>query len=429
MALTAVEEEDGAANTNDGEDNQTTIHQNERSCDKLSLFLHDYCGPIPENTISSQRNASCQTAFVQKFSTSTQTDEGFFQAISSQGKPSAPQQTSACTQTDFTQTCEQSRQVLLPSLTFADIKTDPELVNFYTGLGDGNTFSCIFDELSEAYERDYPSSKFGRPNSLSLIDQFFMLLMRLRLGLLVVDIANRFHVSRTTCARTINRWIDLMYKNLSFLISWPKRDIIDATMPKGFKDIYPQTRVVIDCTEIFIEKPYSVARQSQMYSHYKSHITLKGLIGITPNGVVSFVSDLWSGAISDRQITIESGILNLCEFGDAVMADKGFLISDLITPKGLHLIIPPLKRWHKKVNQSAGKRNLQFFLLVNLLHKEALYVPQVPQLLAWGQLSRHQSRKTRPFNQQIQDIWTEYSQGIKTPSKTLILITSLITKK
>ncbi|XP_046577176.1 uncharacterized protein LOC124285076 [Haliotis rubra] len=85
--------------------------------------------------------------------------------------------------------------------------------------------------------------------------------------------------------------------------------------------------------------------------------------------------------------------------------------------------------WHKKVNQAAGKKNLQFFLLVNLLHKEALYVPQVPQLLAWGQLSRHQSRKTRAFNQQIQDIWTEYSQGIKTPSQTLILITSLITKK
>ncbi|XP_046563982.1 uncharacterized protein LOC124272806 [Haliotis rubra] len=85
--------------------------------------------------------------------------------------------------------------------------------------------------------------------------------------------------------------------------------------------------------------------------------------------------------------------------------------------------------WHKKVNQAAGKRNLEFFLLVNLLHKEALYVPQVPQLLAWDQLSRHQSRKTRAFNQQIQDIWTEYSQGIKTPSQTLILITSLITKK
>ena len=72
-------------------------------------------------------------------------------------------------------------------------------------------------------------------------------------------------------------------------------------------------------------------------------MTWKALIGISPTGVITFVSDLWSGGISDKQITIKSGLLELCEAGDAVMADKGFLISDLTTPRGLHLIIPPMK--------------------------------------------------------------------------------------
>ena len=59
--------------------------------------------------------------------------------------------------------------------------------------------------------------------------------------------------------------------------------------------------------------------------------------------MVSFVSDLWTGAVSDKQIVIRSGILEMCEKADAVMADKGFLISDLTTPLEIELIIPPRK--------------------------------------------------------------------------------------
>ena len=60
--------------------------------------------------------------------------------------------------------------------------------------------------------------------------------------------------------------------------------------------------------------------------------------------VVTSVSDLWAGSVSDKQITIESGLVDMCEPGDAIMADEGFLISDITTPKGVHIIIPPLNK-------------------------------------------------------------------------------------
>ena len=43
------------------------------------------------------------------------------------------------------------------------------------------------------------------------------------------------------------------------------------------------------------------------------------------------------------------GVVNLdiCEEGDAIMADKGFLISDLCTPRGVSLIIPPFRKKRK----------------------------------------------------------------------------------
>lgn len=65
------------------------------------------------------------------------------------------------------------------------------------------------------------------------------------------------------------------------------------------------------------------------------------MIGIAPNGAVTFISQLYTGSISDREIVIRSGFLAQ-EFseGDSVMADKGFTIQDLL-PLGTSLNIPP----------------------------------------------------------------------------------------
>ena len=68
-------------------------------------------------------------------------------------------------------------------------------------------------------------------------------------------------------------------------------------------------------------------------------MTWKSLIGISPAGIVTFVSDLYPGSISDKQIKKQSGLIDLCEEGDAIMADKGFLISDLS-----NLLSPPSRK-------------------------------------------------------------------------------------
>ena len=112
-------------------------------------------------------------------------------------------------------------------------------------------------------------------------------------------------------------------------------------MPENFKELYPQTRVILDCTEIFVQTPSALLLQSQLYSSYKSNTTLKGLIGIAPHGAVTFVSSLYTGGISDKEITRCSGILDLLERNDTVMADKGFDIDDLLKSKGVKLNIPP----------------------------------------------------------------------------------------
>ena len=118
----------------------------------------------------------------------------------------------------------------------------------------------------------------------------------------------------------------------------------NVLMPASFKNLYPSTFCVIDATELHCEIPSSLSLQLQHYSSYKGHTTKKGLAVIAPNGTFVFVSELYSGAISDRQLTIESGFLELLDLapkGKSVMADRGSDIQDLLAQQNLLLNIPP----------------------------------------------------------------------------------------
>ena len=46
------------------------------------------------------------------------------------------------------------------------------------------------------------------------------------------------------------------------------------------------------------------------WSQYKHYNTIKYLISVTPQGVISFISNGWGGRTSDKYITENSGFLN-----------------------------------------------------------------------------------------------------------------------
>ena len=81
-------------------------------------------------------------------------------------------------------------------------------------------------------------------------------------------------------------------------------------MPVAFKEKYSSTRVVIDCTEFKIEKPANPDVQAETWSSYKNGNTFKLLVGVTPGAVISFLSPLWGGRISNKEITKRSSLLD-----------------------------------------------------------------------------------------------------------------------
>ena len=88
----------------------------------------------------------------------------------------------------------------------------------------------------------------------------------------------------------------IMDVHLSPLISWPTHDALHKTMPQCFIDsLGYKTTVIIDCFEIFINRPTNLMARAQTLSNYKHHNTVKVLIGILPQGMISFVSEAWGG--------------------------------------------------------------------------------------------------------------------------------------
>ena len=173
------------------------------------------------------------------------------------------------------------------------------------------------------------------------IDEYFAVMCRLRQGLPEEHLAHLFKVSVSTVSRVVITWLNFMYLRLGQINIWPSRTTIEITMPEDFKKKYSSTRVIIDCTEVRCQMPISLQLNGELFSNYKHHTTLKGLIGISPRGAITFISQLYTGSISDREIVARSGFLDLpFEDNDSVMADKGLTIQDLL-PLGVSVNIPP----------------------------------------------------------------------------------------
>jgi len=112
-------------------------------------------------------------------------------------------------------------------------------------------------------------------------------------------------------------------------------------MPEAFRKEYPNTRLIMDATELQVERRSSLLTQSCTFSAYKNRNTVKVLIGILPSGVIAFVSPTYEGSVSDKELVRVCGILDKLECGDEMMADKGFQIQDLLAPLGVRLNVPP----------------------------------------------------------------------------------------
>lgn len=111
---------------------------------------------------------------------------------------------------------------------------------------------------TEIEDRRYVNEFISKPvrkRKLREIDEFYLVCLRLRLGLLQDILADLFGISIMSVSRILNTWINFMYDHMKGIIPWPTREQILANLPTSFVEM-PNVRIVIDATELFLRKTY-----------------------------------------------------------------------------------------------------------------------------------------------------------------------------
>ena len=232
---------------------------------------------------------------------------------------------------------------------FSYASKDDKVFKFYTGLHIQD-FNSLLDIIGDSAERmDYSgvadSSHEGRDNrggtrKLSQKDELFLTLCKLRHDFPESDLAARFQVSQPTISRIFRTWVLCLSFSFQEIDIWPSKEHLSKFMPDAFKVAYPSTRVIIDATEFPIEKPSNPDVQATTWSSYKNRNTLKVLVGCSPNGALTYLSDVYGGRITDKELTRRSGLMVKLDRGDSIMADRGFEVDHLL-PEGVQCNIPP----------------------------------------------------------------------------------------
>ena len=150
-------------------------------------------------------------------------------------------------------------------------------------------------------------------------------------------------------------------------------------MPQSFRDSYPKTRVIIDCTELYCEAATSLELNGNMYSDYKGRETY-----FRP---VSHLCQLYYGSLSDREIVERSGLLDpkMFDNGDEIMADKGFKIRDLTDKIGVKLNLPiflgsrpQFEATETVINQKIASNRIHVERFINKVKKFRLIDETIP---------------------------------------------------
>ena len=155
----------------------------------------------------------------------------------------------------------------------------------------------------------------------------------LKMGVFLLGLSERFDMPVVLISKTFTIWINFSNHELPLYFPFPSQKLVRWYLPQRFEK-YPTTQIIIDGTDIFVERASSLKTQAQTWCNYKHHNTWKALAGISLNDVVTFVSSIWNGPVWDKELTKCLGLLEKLKLGDNIMVDRGLDIANIL-PSGV----------------------------------------------------------------------------------------------
>ncbi|XP_038047199.1 uncharacterized protein LOC119721278 [Patiria miniata] len=220
-----------------------------------------------------------------------------------------------------------------------------EKIMFYTGFRSADTLMRFFwriepDDLTSERSNKWQDAQTFATETLHLcgssgdfsgkvipyMDELFLFLCHVWLGLPPKDLVERFALPNTDCAQfIILRWIYYLKATLPGTLEGTKSNSTPSNSVR-FQGQYRNTKLFLHRMEIKVQ-------QKSVMNHLSS-LKLHGLVGFSPSGEVTFSSDVASVVTSNSDLLKVSGVLTLLEPGDGVLAE-GDIAMDSLSSMGI----------------------------------------------------------------------------------------------
>ena len=143
---------------------------------------------------------------------------------------------------------QRNEQLQNQLITVERFKKNNSAVNFYTSFPNWDAFLALFRYLNPGplaenitywlssrqttgtQEKGRDEAKRGSNRTLQPLDEYFLVMCRLRQGFREEHLSQLFQVSTSTVSRIFISWINFMYLKLRQINIWPSREVIDNTM-------------------------------------------------------------------------------------------------------------------------------------------------------------------------------------------------------
>ncbi|KAI4455392.1 thap domain protein [Holotrichia oblita] len=214
----------------------------------------------------------------------------------------------------------------------------------------------VLDELVDLIKSHFPDARI---HNLTVKERIIVTFMKMKTGLRYVVIASLFRsVSSQSCKLIFHDIISKLAVILKLVIVWPTLEECQRSLPICFKN-FSNVRVIVDCTEITVQRSKNLCCRIFTYSHYKGTQTIKFMIGVSPAGLITFISKAYGGRASDKAIFEQSGIIDMLDMHkDAIMVDKGFRIEHLTDAHFIKLIRPPFLKKKIQLSKEEAHENV-----------------------------------------------------------------------
>ena len=164
---------------------------------------------------------------------------------------------------------------------------------------------------------------------LSKKDQLIMCIMRYKLSVSFILIGHLYGIDRSIVSDIFKYWTSVLYNHFKSINFWQMR----------YEHANSYTAVV---DYIEFEKLQPAPNPNANNRIPSDRTTFKILLAIDVKGFVIFCSDIFDGSRSDHEMIHFSGLLDLLQKDDIVLADRDFDISELLAAIGVKINVPPV---------------------------------------------------------------------------------------